>query len=40
MDMIANSNEKVYVKDEAANETKEVNFSSIEKALNSFKQNQ
>lgn len=40
MDMIANSNEKVFVKDERTNETREVNFSSIEKALNSFKQNQ
>ena len=40
MDMIANSNEKVFVKDESSSETREVNFSSIEKALNSFKQNQ
>lgn len=40
MDMIANSNEKVFVRDESSNETREVNFSSIEKALNSFKQTQ
>jgi len=40
MDMIANSNEKVFVKDESLSETREVNFSSIEKALNSFKKNQ
>ncbi len=40
MDMIANSNEKVFVKDESSKDTREINFSSIEKALNSFKQNQ
>lgn len=40
MDMIANSNEKVFVKDESSKEIREVNFSSIEKALNSFKKNQ
>lgn len=40
MDMAANSNEKVFVKDESSSETREVNFSSIEKALNSFKKNQ
>ncbi len=40
MDMIASSNEKVFVKDESSKEIREVNFSSIEKALNSFKQNQ
>jgi len=40
MDMIANSNEKVFVNVESSSETREVNFSSIEKALNSFKQNQ
>jgi len=40
MDMIANSSEKIFVKDQSLNETREVNFSSIEKALNSFKQNQ
>lgn len=39
MDMIANSNEKVFVKDDSSNEIREVNFSAIEKALNSFKQN-
>lgn len=40
MDMIANSNEKVFIKDESSNETREINFTSIEKALNSFKKNQ
>ncbi len=40
MDMIANSDEKVFVKDELSEDTREINFSLIEKALNSFKQNQ
>jgi osmoprotectant transport system ATP-binding protein len=40
MDMIANSHGKVFVKDESSDETREINFASIERALNSFKQNQ
>lgn len=39
MDTIANSTEGVFVKDERTNSIHEVNFASIEKALNSFKQN-
>ena len=38
--MIANTNESVFVHDEKTNEVKEINFSLIEKALNSVKQNQ
>ena len=38
MDMIANSNESVFIHDEKTNEIREINFASIEKALNSIKQ--